>query len=144
MRLKSSRWFCSCPAPHRVSQTLCGAREPQKSPKKVGKSTAGQGPKSAERVRPGVSKESEKSGFWLLSDTFKTPGRTLSAPLRPSMPQGTLSGLFLDSSGVPEPHTGPGRPCVAGPITTLVLEASRQSMLNFRIWFPSSIGGRLP
>ena len=48
------------PAPHRVSQAL-QARNPGRVRKESGKSTPGSGPKSAERVRPGVSKESEKS-----------------------------------------------------------------------------------
>ena len=71
------------------------------TPEESGKSTPGQGPKSAQRVRPGVSKE----------------------------PRGTHSGLFSDSSGVPGPK-GPGDPvwggadrklrtpaCVGGPST---------------------------
>ena len=56
------------PTPHRVSRAL-QARKPRKSPKESGKSTPGQGPKSPERVRPGVSKESEmspKPDFWTL------------------------------------------------------------------------------
>ena len=48
------------PAPHRVSRAL-RAQNPGGVRKESGKSTPRQGPKSAERVRPGVSKKSEKS-----------------------------------------------------------------------------------
>ena len=85
--------------------------ESEKSPERV------QGPKSAQGVRPGVSKESEKSLqpdfrtlFGLFS--FETPGRTLWALLVPC-PRGTLSGLFSDSSGVLGPK-GPGDPVWGG------------------------------
>ena len=44
--------FAIGPAPHRVSRN---------SPERVRKEYPGPGPKSPERVRPGVSKESEKS-----------------------------------------------------------------------------------
>ena len=48
------------PAPHRVSRAL-RARNPGRVQKESGKSSPGQGPKSAQRVRPEVSKESKKS-----------------------------------------------------------------------------------
>ena len=44
-------------APHTGSSGAFGPETPEES----GKSMSGQDPKSAERVRPGVSKESEKS-----------------------------------------------------------------------------------
>ena len=67
----------TCDRP-RPTQGLSGplGPEPRKSPKRVRKSTPGQGPKSAQRVRPGVSKDSEKS----LKSDFRT-----------------LFGLFRDS-----------------------------------------------
>ena len=74
--------FAIGPAPHRVSR----ARNPGRVRKESGKSTPGQGPKSPERVRPGVSNESEKSlkpDFWTLFGLFETPGRTLSGLLGP-------------------------------------------------------------
>ena len=50
------------------AQGLEGPGNPRRVQKESGKSTPGQGPKSPERVRPGVSKESEKS----LKPDFRT------------------------------------------------------------------------
>ena len=96
-------------SPHRVSRAL-RARNPGRVRKESRKSTPGQGPKSAERVRTGVSKESEKrkSGFRLFSDSFETPGRTLSALLGPCP-----GVLFPDSFEVPGPK-GPADPVWGG------------------------------
>ena len=86
--------------------------EPRKSPKRVRKEYPGQGPKSAQRVRPGVSKESEKSlksDFRTLFGLFRDSGAhslgTFGALPRSSFR--TLFGLFRGSG--PE---GPGRSCV--------------------------------
>ena len=87
--------------------------EPRKSPERV---WAGQGPKTAERLHRGVSKESEKNlnlAFGLFSDSFETPGRTLSAVLGPCP-----GVVFPDSSGVSGPKS-PETLCRAGPIATL-------------------------
>ena len=96
------------PAPHRVSRAL-RAREPRKSPKRVPKEyPRDRAPKVPKECAP----ESQKSPkrvqnltFGLFSDSFGTPGRTLSGLLGP-LPRGTLSGLFSDSSG----FLGPKRP----------------------------------
>ena len=108
------------PAPHRVSRAL-RARNPRRVRKESGKSTPGQGPKSAQRVRPGVSKESEKSlksDFQTLFGLFRDSGAH-SLGTFGALPRGTLSGLFSDSSGVPGPK-GPGSTlCGAGPIARL-------------------------
>ena len=84
--------------------------------KESGKSTTGQGPKSAERVRPGVSKESKKS----LKPDFRTLLRLRGTLFRHfgALPRGTLSGLFLDSSGS-GPEGVEETLCGAGPIATL-------------------------
>ena len=90
-----------------------GAWNPGRVQKESGKSTPGQGTKSPERVRPGVSKESEKSlkpDLWTVSDFFEAPGRTLSGLLGP-FPTVLFPDFFLDSSRVPGPE-GPRRPCV--------------------------------
>ena len=108
--------FCIAigPAPHRVSWAL-RAWNPGRVRKESGKSTPEQGPKSAERVRPGVSKESEKSPkvrLRLFSDFFETLGAHSFGTFG-ALPRGTLSGLFSDSSGVPGPK-GPGDPVWGG------------------------------
>ena len=77
---------------------------PRKSPKRVPNESPEQDPQSAERVRSGVSKESEKCPkVRPFSDSFETLWRTLSG-LGDSFE--TLFGLFRGSG--PE---GPGRPC---------------------------------
>ena len=99
---------------YRVSLAL-RARNPGRVRKESGKSTPGQGPKSAQRVRPGVSKESEKSlksDFRTLFGLFRDSGAH-SLGTFGALPRGTLSGLFSDSSGVPGPK-GPGDPVWGG------------------------------
>ena len=106
--------FAIGPAPHRVSRAL-RAQNPGRVRKESGKSTPGQGPKSAQRVRPGVSKESEKSlksDFRTLFGLFRDSGAH-SLGTFGTLPRGTLSGLFSDSSGVPGPK-GPGDPVWGG------------------------------
>ena len=92
------------PAPHRVSRVL-RARNPGRVAKESRKSPSEQDPQSPERVRRGVSKESEKSPrpdfrtlFRLFSDSGEHSFGTLGVLLR-----GALAGLFSDSSGVPGP-----------------------------------------
>ena len=55
-------WLAVGPAPHSFSRAL-RARNPGRVREETGKSTASQGPKSPQRVRPGVSKESETFVF---------------------------------------------------------------------------------
>ena len=103
------------PAPHTGSPELFGPGTPEESEKNPERatSTPGQGPKSPQRVRPGVSKKSEKSLkpdfrtlFGLFGDSgvhslgdFWGPG--------PGHSFRTLFGLFRGSR--PEEL---GRPCV--------------------------------
>ena len=65
-------------------------------------------------MRPGVSKESEKSLNARFSDSFRTLSGLRASP--PGDSFRTLPGLFSDSSGVPGPK-GPGDPVqgAAGP-----------------------------
>ena len=86
------------PAPQGVSRAL-RARNPGRVRKESGKSTPGQGPKSAQRVRPGVSKESEKSlkpDFWTLFGLFLDSFETAETPAEPSErpAQSPLRGKF--------------------------------------------------
>ena len=74
--------------------------DPGRVRKESGKSTPGQGPRSPERVRPRVSKESEKS----LKPDFLTPFRLFWGP----------------GPGYPFRFPGPSETlCGAGPIATL-------------------------
>ena len=87
--------------------------EPRKSPKRVPKESPGAGPQGPRRVRPGVSKESEKSPKVRVLDSFRTLLRLRGALFadRGGPPRATLSGLFnfgLFQGFGPE---GPGRPC---------------------------------
>ena len=67
------------PAPHRVSRARRVRKESRKSPRgrapKVSKECSPESQKSPKRV--------QKSGFGLFSDSFGTPGRTLSGLLGP-------------------------------------------------------------
>ena len=105
-------WVAMGPAPHRVSRDL-GARSPEKVRKESGKSTLEQGPKSAKRVRPGVSKESKKSLKLDFRTLFGLFLRLQGALFRhfwgpaPGYSFRTLFGLFRSSG-----PKGPGRPCV--------------------------------
>ena len=89
--------------------------EPRKSPKRVQKKYPGPGPQKFRKSAPPPEsqkspKRVEKSGFRLFSDSFETPGRTLSGTFG-HLAWGTLSGLFSDSSGVLGPK-GPGDPAL--------------------------------
>ena len=100
--------FAIGPAPHRDSPGPSGP-EPRKSPKRVRKEYPGQGPKVPKECAPESQKSPKrvrKSGFRLFSDSFETPGRTLSTLLGP-----WPGVLFSDSSAVPGPK-GRGVPCV--------------------------------
>ena len=116
--LHGFRTCCHCsrvavgPAPHRVSWAL-RARNPGRVRKESGKGTPGQRPKSAQRVHPGVSKESEKSPKVRFLDSFRTLLRLRGALFGHFWgPAPGYSALFRGSG--PE---GPGRG--AGPIATL-------------------------
>ena len=100
--------------------------QPQKSPKRVPKkSTPGQGPKSPEKVRRGVPKESEKSPKNQVSDSFSdsfgTPGRTLSALLGPS-----CGVLLRDSFWTLPAFWGGGATCKVGATIKFVSNSGKQ------------------
>ena len=104
------------PARHRASRALW-ARNPERVRKESRKSTPGRDPQSPERVRPGVSKESEKSPkpeIRTLSDSFETPGRTLSG-LWGSRPGGLFRDSFRTLSGFRARRAREAL-CRAGPI----------------------------
>ena len=111
-------FFPQLAPPHTGSPGPFGPENPGRVRKESRKSTPGQGPKSPERVRPGVPKESEKSlkpDFWTLFGLFWDSGAHSFGTFG-ALSQGTLSGLFSDSSGVDSSGVlrpeGPGRPCV--------------------------------
>ena len=103
-------------APHRV--------EGPGTPEESGKSTPGQGPESAERVRPRVSKESEKSPKVMFSDSFETPGRTLSALSGPC-PGVLFLDFFRALPGFRAQRARETPVCGVGPIAMLELESQR-------------------
>ena len=89
--------------PHTGSPAPFGPENPGRVRKKSRKSSPGQGPKSPERVRPGVPKESEKSpkpDFWTLFGLFWDSGAhsfgTFGGPV-PGYSFGTFFGLFRGS-----------------------------------------------
>ena len=117
---------CDRPPPPPGSPGPFGPGTPEESEK----STPGQGPKSAQRVRPGVSKEYSFRTLLRLRGAFfghfwgPAPGYSFR----------TLFGLFRGSG--PE---GPGRPCVgggAGPIARFETPTPHpQSLLDLVVSF---------
>ena len=95
------------PAPHRVSRAL-RARNPGRVRKESVERVPGAGPQKCRKSAPRSLKRVRKSGFTLFSDSFETPGRTLSALLGPC-----TGVLFSNSSGIPGPK-GPGDPVWGG------------------------------
>ena len=104
--------------------------EPRKSPKRVLKESPGTGLPESRKSVPRSPKRVRKLGFGLFSDSFETPGRTLSG-LWGSCPGGsfgTLFGLFRGSA--PE---GPGRPCAGLVESITVLRIKTGTVAAHRI-----------
>ena len=130
--------------PHTGSPGPFGPENPGRVRKESRKSTQGQGPKSPERVRPGVPKESEKSlkpDFWTLFGLFWDSGAHSFGTFG-ALSLGTLSGLFSDA-GFSGPK-GPGdsvwggancKPC-------MLLQYRLFSKLVLDICLPSSFGSQ--
>ena len=93
--------------PHTGSPGLFGTGTPGRVRKESGKSTPGQGPKSAERVHPGSLKKVRIESESQVLDSFETPGRALWA-----LPRGTLFGLFSGAKGPGDPVWGRADPQV--------------------------------
>ena len=117
------------PAPHRVSRAL-RARNPGRVRKESRKSPPGWEPPASRKSAPRSLRRVRKSGFGLFSDSFETPGRTLSGLWRPRPGDsfGTLFGLFRGSRARRARETL----CGAGPILIfwLILKRDRALTLN--------------
>ena len=86
--------------------------ESEKSPERVPRGRAPKVPKECAPESQKSPKRVRKSGFRLFSDSFETPGRTLSTLLGPC-PGVLFPDSYSDSSGVPGPK-GPGDPVWGG------------------------------
>ena len=102
--------------PRTGSPGPCAGPEPQKSPERVRKEyPCGGAPKVPKECAPESQKSPKrvrKSGFRLFSDSFETPGRTLSGLLGPC-PGVLFPDSFRTLAGFSGPK-GPGDPVWGG------------------------------
>ena len=105
---------CNWPRPPQDLRGLSGPGTPEESKKSPERVPWGRAPKVPKECTPESQKSpkrAQKSGFRLFSDSFETPGRTLSGLLGrcPGYSFRTLFGLFWGSRARRAPQTVCGR-----------------------------------